>query len=70
MSHLQDNLEAVNLKLSSQDIEQLDELTTSSPLYPGWMQPLSFDPVVQKALKSDDSNFLRNLFESYFILSC
>lgn len=53
MSHLEDNLGSVDLKLSSQDIEKLDELTAPSPVYPGWMQPLGFDPVVQKALKSD-----------------
>lgn len=49
---LEDNLGAVHIKLSAQDIETLDRLTMPQPLYPGWMQPLSQDPMVKAALNS------------------
>jgi hypothetical protein len=34
---LQDNLAAVELKLTKEEIKQLDEVSTLPPEYPGWM---------------------------------
>jgi len=50
MTHLEDNLGAVNLSLSAQEVEQLDTLSAPQPLYPGWMQPLAWDVQVKAAL--------------------
>jgi len=50
ISHLEDNLGAVELNLSRQEVEQLDELTAPPALYPGWMQPLGWDAQVKEAL--------------------
>lgn len=33
--HLEDNLGAVELKLSAHEVEKLDALTNPQPLYPG-----------------------------------
>ena len=51
MHQLEDNLGAVNLKLSVQEVEQLNELTAPESLYPGWMQPLGWDAKVKAALE-------------------
>jgi aryl-alcohol dehydrogenase-like predicted oxidoreductase len=37
MHQLEDNLKAVNLTLSSSEIQKLDTLTAPPLLYPGWM---------------------------------
>lgn len=37
LSQLQDNLEAVNLTLSEDELKQLDEVSALPPEYPGWM---------------------------------
>jgi aryl-alcohol dehydrogenase-like predicted oxidoreductase len=58
MHQLEDNLGAVKLNLSAQEIEQLDTLTAPQPLYPGWMQPLGWDAKVKAAL-APDANFPR-----------
>lgn len=50
MSHLEDNLAAAELKLSPQEVERLDDLTTPQPLYPGWMQPMGWDTKVKESL--------------------
>lgn len=50
MSHLEDNLGAVDINLSRQELEQLDSLTAPLLLYPGWMQPLAWDAKVKAAL--------------------
>ena len=34
---LTDNLEAVNLKLSAEDLAALDKVSAPRPEYPGWM---------------------------------
>ena len=39
LEQLQDNLEAVELKLSPDEMTQLDEVSTLPPEYPGWMLP-------------------------------
>lgn len=51
MHQLEDNLGAVNLNLSVQEVEQLNELTAPQSLYPGWMQPLGWDAKVKAALE-------------------
>ncbi|MBW4649578.1 MAG: aldo/keto reductase [Kastovskya adunca ATA6-11-RM4] len=50
MSHLEDNLSAVELNLSLQEVEQLDELTAPQAIYPGWMQGMGWDAKVKQAL--------------------
>lgn len=50
ISHLEDNLSAVHLNLSRQEVEQLDELTAPQPIYLGWMQPLGWDAKVKEVL--------------------
>jgi aryl-alcohol dehydrogenase-like predicted oxidoreductase len=42
-SQLEDNLKAVNLKLSAEDLKALDEASTLSPEYPAWMDSLGAD---------------------------
>jgi aryl-alcohol dehydrogenase-like predicted oxidoreductase len=37
LDQLQDNLAAVDLKLTVDDIKQLDEVSALPPEYPGWM---------------------------------
>jgi aryl-alcohol dehydrogenase-like predicted oxidoreductase len=37
LDQLQDNLAAVELKLTKEEIKQLDEVSTLPPEYPGWM---------------------------------
>jgi aryl-alcohol dehydrogenase-like predicted oxidoreductase len=39
MSQLQDNLAAVDLKLSEEEMKKLDEVSALPPEYPGWMIP-------------------------------
>jgi aryl-alcohol dehydrogenase-like predicted oxidoreductase len=50
MEQLRQNLTAVNVSLSADDVKALDELTAPAPDYPGWMQPMGFDSNVKKAL--------------------
>jgi aryl-alcohol dehydrogenase-like predicted oxidoreductase len=37
LDQLGDNLAAVELKLTKEEIKQLDEVSTLPPEYPGWM---------------------------------
>ncbi len=39
-SQLKDNLSAVDLQLSADDVKKLDEVSKLAPEYPGWMQSL------------------------------
>ncbi len=39
LDQLQDNLAAVDLKLTSDEVKQLDEVSALPPEYPGWMLP-------------------------------
>jgi diketogulonate reductase-like aldo/keto reductase len=39
IDQLQDNIAAVDLKLSEQEIKVLDEVSALPPEYPGWMLP-------------------------------
>ncbi|KTC79601.1 aldo/keto reductase [Legionella cherrii] len=51
IEQLEDNLEAVKLKLSVEELKQLDEVSALPPEYPGWMLPFQaldrLDPSVQ-----------------------
>jgi aryl-alcohol dehydrogenase-like predicted oxidoreductase len=51
MQHLEDNLGAINLKLSASEVDKLDTLTQPQPLYPGWMQQMGWDAKVKTALE-------------------
>jgi aryl-alcohol dehydrogenase-like predicted oxidoreductase len=42
-SQLEDNLKAVDVKLSAEDLKALDEASTLSPEYPAWMDSLGAD---------------------------
>ncbi|MCW8407517.1 aldo/keto reductase [Legionella sp. PATHC035] len=52
IEQLEDNLEAVTLKLSVEELKQLDEVSALPPEYPGWMLPFQaldrLDPSVQR----------------------
>ena len=52
LDQLQDNLAAVELKLTKEEIKQLDEVSTLPPEYPGWMLPTQsadrLDPAVTR----------------------
>lgn len=50
MQHLENNLGAVELRLSACEVEKLDVLTNPQPLYPGWMQNMGWDTKVKAAL--------------------
>jgi aryl-alcohol dehydrogenase-like predicted oxidoreductase len=39
LDQLQDNLAAVELKLTQDDLRQLDEVSALAPEYPGWVLP-------------------------------
>ena len=49
LDQLNDNLAAVDLKLTADEIQRLDEVSTLPPEYPGWMVP------VQGADRTDPS---------------
>jgi aryl-alcohol dehydrogenase-like predicted oxidoreductase len=49
VTHLEDNLGAVNFNLSQQEVEQLGSLAALPSLYPGWMQPLGWDTQLKQA---------------------
>lgn len=51
MHQLEDNLGAINLKLTADEVEQLNTLTTPQSLYPGWMQGMGWDAKVKAALE-------------------
>jgi aryl-alcohol dehydrogenase-like predicted oxidoreductase len=39
MDQLKDNLAAVDLKLTEEELKKLDEISALPPEYPGWMIP-------------------------------
>jgi aryl-alcohol dehydrogenase-like predicted oxidoreductase len=47
---LEDNLGAVRVNLSAEDVQLLDDFTTPAAPYPAWMQPLGWDEKVKEAL--------------------
>src|SRR5579864_8326722 len=52
ISQLEDNLGAADLSLSSDEVNELDEMTAPAPLYPNWFNANLVDPVVSNALKN------------------
>ena len=52
LDQLQDNLAAIELDLSKEEIEQLDEVSALPPEYPGWMLPFQgadrLDPAISR----------------------
>jgi len=52
IAQLDDNLGAINVALSDEQMTQLDELTAPAPLYPHWFSARVKDPVVAAALAS------------------
>jgi aryl-alcohol dehydrogenase-like predicted oxidoreductase len=55
IQQLHENLAAVELTLSTLELEQLDLLTTPPPIYPIWMQPMGWDARIKAALNPDRS---------------
>jgi aryl-alcohol dehydrogenase-like predicted oxidoreductase len=51
IAQLEDNLAAANLKLSADELVDLDERTAPAAVYPGWFTARTTDTVVQDALK-------------------
>jgi len=54
-SQLEDNLGALNLNLSGEELDLLDKLTAPTPIYPNWFQAATMDPRVKEALSSEVS---------------
>jgi aryl-alcohol dehydrogenase-like predicted oxidoreductase len=52
-SQLEDNLGALNLSLTKDELELLDKLTAPSPIYPGWFQSATVDQKAKEALSTD-----------------
>ena len=52
IAQLDDNLGAISVALSDEQMTQLDELTAPAPLYPHWFSARVKDPVVAAALAS------------------
>ncbi len=50
LKQLDENLEAVNVRLSDEELAGLDQTTTPPLLYPGWMYARPAGPVIEKAL--------------------
>jgi hypothetical protein len=44
-------LQAIDLKLTPEEVEELEKLTEITPLYPGWMQAMGMDQIIAKALE-------------------
>jgi len=47
---LEDNMQALDVRLAAADVERLDLLTTPGAAYPGWMREAGLDPQVRNAL--------------------
>jgi diketogulonate reductase-like aldo/keto reductase len=50
MAQLDDNLGAVNLELSAEELRELNELTAPAALYPNWFSTRVADVPVKDAL--------------------
>ncbi len=55
VGQLEDNLGAVDLELTSEELRDLDELTAPAPPYPNWMIERFPDAPVEKALRGADA---------------
>ncbi len=50
LTQLEDNLGAINIALSNEEMECLNNLTSPAMLYPNWFQQFTADPVLKQAL--------------------
>jgi aryl-alcohol dehydrogenase-like predicted oxidoreductase len=50
LAQLEDNLGAINIELSSNEMEFLNNLTAPASIYPNWFQQFTADPVLKQAL--------------------
>jgi aryl-alcohol dehydrogenase-like predicted oxidoreductase len=50
MSQLEDNLRAVDIQLSAEELQRMDSLTEPAPIYPNWFNRKIRDEVLAKAL--------------------
>jgi diketogulonate reductase-like aldo/keto reductase len=57
LDQLQDNIAAVEVQLTADEIKQLDEVSALSPEYPGWMLPFQnanrLDPAAARPTSSE-----------------
>ncbi|CAG7637152.1 aldo/keto reductase [Paenibacillus allorhizosphaerae] len=51
IAQLEDNLKVAELKLTTEEVALLEQLTRPTPLYPNWFSAMMIDSVVAKALK-------------------
>src|SRR6185295_15486845 len=50
MSQLEDNLQAVSVQLTENELKDLDAMTELPPVYPGWFHKSTQDKVVQESM--------------------
>jgi aryl-alcohol dehydrogenase-like predicted oxidoreductase len=50
MSHLQDNLGAIDVELAAEEVAALDEMMPPPPVYPSWFSSLTADAAHKEAL--------------------
>ena len=59
LDQLQDNIAAVNLKLTADELKQLDDVSALPPEYPGWMLPFQsanrLEPVARTVPRTSDN---------------
>src|SRR5690348_3438728 len=53
MAQLEDNLGAVEIQLTADEVADLDKLTAPAAIYPNWFSDRTADPVVAKALSGE-----------------
>ena len=53
LKQLNENLEAVNVQLSAEELSKLDQPTSPPLLYPGWMYARPSDPAIERALQTN-----------------
>jgi len=52
-SQLEDNLGALDLNLSNEELQLLDKLTAPATIYPSWFQSATVDQKVKEALSAE-----------------
>jgi aryl-alcohol dehydrogenase-like predicted oxidoreductase len=50
MSQLEDNLGASDVRLTAEEVADLDAQTSMPPVYPNWLSQMMIDPLIAKAL--------------------
>jgi aryl-alcohol dehydrogenase-like predicted oxidoreductase len=65
IDQLQDNLAAVDLKLTEEEVKQLDEVSALSPEYPGWMLPVQSTDRLGPVARSVRDNFRQSGRKEY-----